>query len=641
MDKHKHTAAPPLPPQVVERFTELLHLRSSDARRRSEWSILRDAYADTFRWPNSWQHDVQQIQVNMVKKAVQLHANYLLGRGVDLELPPLGPSKKHRSAADAAEKTFRTALDVAGTDRQLWRGALLGSLLGTTVFKVHWRTPPGQTTKNQAYISCCQPEYFSATTRTDDDTELSSVYYTYLLDRAEAKRTYGDLPFRTEREISDLLHGENVGGGILNPSLPGSLQKIPVFEYWTDERRLEVVGGFVVADQSNPFKWIPYVVIPNTDSLGGFWGKSDVWELLLLNEQINQMISDERHAARRALRPVLKWRNPPINSNQQVDALREGGVLTMHGQSDVEWMPHPPAPADFATFRERLSQLGIDGAMLNEIAWTGGNGATLGSGPSLELKYQNVLAVLMGKKKTWTVGLRQLYRRYLQLLADEKHCDIGYEKPKGKTDKDLMAYTPKTVGGHREVKVGWPGLLPKDDATQQGLEITKHREGLQSKATTIGRMGNDYPEDELERIREERKDEQLHPQENANLKRADAAMVRAENQRPEGAPNPEEELPEEEAALLGPDGEEPEGDLSVPEGDPEWDSELPPGEPGAMPEDMGETTDTPPGFGTDAGGKVRDMSGRELDPLEEELVRRQALDAQEGTPDGALPGGMV
>jgi hypothetical protein len=180
------------------------------------------------------------------------------------------------------------------------------------------------------------------------------------------------------------------------------------------------------------------------------------------------------------------------------------------------------------------------------------------------------------------------------LELGSRMSDIGVTQAGVKTAKDAgTALTGDSIGEHRRARIGWPGLLPKDSEAAARLEIEKMTAGTQSKYTTIEKLGTDFPEDELLRIKEEGQDKALmDPRAQAAFDRNDVLAQQMQGQGGAGG--------DPTAAM--PDDIEGDQDVQPPDGEFE------------------ESDDTMQGF-AQGGQGVMSSDGRQLDETGGDLTR--------------------
>lgn len=586
----------------LDKEREEFRLRKAAAHQRNQdYWLARQALEHIYLWPRNFPPFKDKVILPLVRKSVLTHANFLMGRGFTTQIQPLGPNQSDREAAQRAEKALFLAIDRCSGWRSMWRAAMLGSLLGTSGFKVY------KDGDGKACFCAIQPEFLYAVPRGDEYTDAVKVYYAYSVDRLEAERQWGRRDYKSERQVSQMEQGDRLDRTyqIAGPALED--RRIPVMEVWTRDDYALWVGGESIANGPNPYKFIPYVVIQNIDSLSRIEGLSDVDALLGLrndnnglNVQLNVLLSESYYIAKRYANPTISWEAPPPNYMEHIaQMVGGGGVLPRRMGTSIEFLQYQGQPPDLGALIELLRVNGIEVSGLNELAWSGSSqgGVAVQTGPSLEVKFTNVLSTLGSKQQQWAVGLKRLFWMMLALMSGEDEIGVA-DKPYARKRADRgMRVSGRDVADHRDCKIIWPGFLPKDDMAAARFELEKHGARVQSMATTLENLGFDFPDDELQRIRDETEDEQLPAgtDEQANLMRAKASMVGAEAKAAAGQPE-----------LVGDEGVE--GDLDLP----------------SQPGDFEELTDTPPGYGSLEDGTVVRDDGSPLGLMEEQLVRQRA-----------------
>jgi len=239
-----------------------------------------------------------------------------------------------------------------------------------------------------------------------------------------------------------------------------------------------------------------------------------------------------------------------------------------------------------------MRDAGIEVANLNELAFSGQGGGSVNTGASLQVNFTNVTATLSLKQASWQQGLQRVLGQMLTLGSTMG--DIGvWSDNLSSSSKEGKMLSGETIGAHRRVKIIWPGLMPKDSEAAARLEIEKMTAGVQSRYTTMENLGVEFPEDELQRIVEEQKSQELNPQGQANLMRGKAALTAAEAKAQGGG------APGDPTAAVPEDIEGDEG----------------------VPDDLGQVSDTGEDFGTDSLGQIQDQEGRVLDETGGDLAR--------------------
>src|SRR5262249_32754313 len=143
------------------------------------------------------------------------------------------------------------------------QGALNGAILGDSVFKVSW-----DPLARRIRVVNLDPAAFFARWSGDDLAELRAVELRYGLEAEVAQRLYG------------------VGAGAAARGLT------PVVERWSAQELTLLLDGRVVRQGPNPYGELPFVHIGNLRPPNSFWGVSDLRDVVPLNRELNERVSD-------------------------------------------------------------------------------------------------------------------------------------------------------------------------------------------------------------------------------------------------------------------------------------------------------------------------------------------------------------
>jgi hypothetical protein len=556
---------------------EFSSLKRQNANRNYEYYLLREAVRGNFRWPRDWPAHIPKVKHNLCKPITERFATYLMGKGFTYNVDRPN-TLEYRDSAERAEKILAKLLDLSDSKLQFEMGAKTGSQLGRTIFKVYKQGKKGV---EHACFSYCQPDYFYGIPSGDGTVgDFSVVYYSYPLDKLEAKRRFGDGNYKTELELDSQRMYDVPSERSRTDSRIEQQRNVPVLEVWTKDSYALEVGGVVKFNGDNPNKWsdtgegfTPFVVIENIRNAGDGFGESDIGQARELNELLNYTISRKLHIVSRWLQPTLVWEGAPQNYAQVLtQTLGGGGAIPARLGARLYFLAYDrPNPA-VQEIELSLRQSILETAGMNEIAMQGTVQGSINTGPALQAQFQPVLSTIEKKRTEWEYGLERLFAMLLQ-----KQEDIGDSKALGQavinrsvksetvlpvTEQDpgantgegeLVALSGKDINGLRRAQVSWPGVLPKDDTESANMEIAKAEKGFQSIYTTLEKLGEEYPDDEIARIRMENQDPTLRGQQVAEQMRSQAPLLRAHAQMAQqvndmAAQPAEGELPPEEEA---------------------------------------------------------------------------------------------
>lgn len=515
---------------VDETLIEFATLKQDNLQRNYDYYLLRQAMKGNFRWPRDWPVHIPKLSKNMCKPIVEKMASYLIGNSFSWNINRPN-SLEFRDTAERSEKILKRLLDLSRSDVQFIEGAKTGSKLGRTIFKVYKK---GQKGSEHACFSYCQPDYFyGVPIGAESPGEFSIVYYSYPIDKTEAKRRFGAGDYKTEGEMADGDRYDRKREQNQWTTVE-SQRRVPVLEVWSKDSYLLQVGGITKFNGSNPYKWtetgegwIPFVVIENIRSDEDGFGEADIQQGRLINERMNYLLSRRDHIVNRWLTPTITWEGAPQNYAEILaQSMSGGGAIPMRLGSRIGFLSYDRPNDAVAQQLAELRATFLEVVGMNEAAYQGIVQGSINTGPALDVQFQPLLSTIQKKRKEWEIGLRNLFAMLLQIqediglsnalgtavvLADGKTTNSlpGTQESGPTQDGMLVKLSGVDINGLRDVSVSWPGVLPKDDFAASRLEMEKLQNGMQSIYTTMEKLGEEYPNDEIQRIRKENEDPSL------------------------------------------------------------------------------------------------------------------------------------
>lgn len=558
---------------VKEAQAEFQVLKSANEKRNYEYFLLRQAVKGNFRWPNDWPSHIPKLKRNLCKPITERHATFLLGKGFsyNVERPN---TLEYRQHAERAEKVLERLLKLSHSERQFDIGAQIGSQLGRTIYKV---CKKGKEGAKYASFSFCQPDYFYGIPAGDDALgDFAKVYYSYPLDRSEAVRVFGPGEYKSEAQMASAHYYDPRREDAANGDSRARDRRVPVLEVWTKDHYLVIVGGVVKFNGTNPYKWkasdegfIPFVVIENIRSAAGDLGtggvavgEADIAQARELNEHLNYLLSEKAHIVKRYLRPTLVWEGAPQNYAESLaQTLGGGGAIPTRLGSRLYFLTHDRPNPSVTELEQELRAGILETSGMNEPAMQGAFGSGVNNGPGTANQLFPVTAGVERKRTEWTLGLKMLFSMLLEIQEQIGDSSILGEavvnqnvKSQDFSDGELVMLSGKDIQGLRDVTISWPGMLPKDDTDAARLEMEKADRGLQSIYTTLEKLGEQYPDDELSRVRKENQDPSLRGEKVAEQMRAQTPLIKQaadqEFQMQQAAMQPPAGMPEDPMAEL-------------------------------------------------------------------------------------------
>jgi len=276
------------------------------------------------------------------------------------------------------------------------------------------------------------------------------------------------------------LPGQAIAG--LGWSEPGALQAdrlYPIVEKWTSDRWLVTVAGQTARDESNPYGWLPYLVLPNNASGAEFWGESDLEDLLDCCRELNSRLSVLAHILDLsgapiavlenvdgsdgiAVGPGAKWELPEGSKAYLLDLLAGNGVsLHISYIDELRTALHDLAETPRTAFGEAGRAI---------------------AGAALQVELQPLVQKVKRKRR----GLASLYRKRNAMLLDL-----------------MERFGAAPIGGLRRTVPVWPSILPSDHEAEARVGVQLVNARVRSRRSVAADLGEEDPDGEIARIVEE------------------------------------------------------------------------------------------------------------------------------------------
>ena len=429
-------------------------LRARDGERLRRYRDLLDFYEGN-HFATS-RRGRTNLVVNYARAVVDKGVSYLFGRGIHISV---------LTHADAEHLLGRLA-EENELDLVLLHAATNAAILGDAVLKVFVdvarsaRGVGGQEAGVGAVRLVNVDPFNVFLTWAGDDVALREVALTGRISAAEAAERYG---------------------GAVASELATRSSELATVEIWTVERYRFVVGSTVVHDGPNPYGFIPFVHVPNLQPPNSRWGLSDLVDLIPLNRELNERMSDQADVIRYHADPPVVFKGVEEHSDLPVGP---GTVWDLPRDADVsllEWRGNVPA------LQEHIERVLRALYEVTETPRTSfGDSGRLLSGVALETELQPLVQRTLRKRVRWSAALRRCNQMLLVLAERVSRLPSGTFAP----------YRSQIV---------WPPMLPRDDEAETRRNLTLVEGGLLSHRSAMGALGDLDPEAELQRVIEDRK----------------------------------------------------------------------------------------------------------------------------------------
>lgn len=393
--------------------------------------------------------DPPQLVFNYARTVIRKTASYVFPAPVGVSVVPEGGELEVANRAERRLAALWDALDLTRLDIAL---TVDSAVFGDAAMKVTWNHAAGR-----PGVVAVDPGTLIARWAPDNPRAVEAMTQGYAL---------------TGREIGRVF--PNVQAGALDAG-----RRYPVIEEWTAERWRMLIAGQEVQDGPNPYGWIPYIVIANDPRPVSFWGTSDLDDLMDTCRELNRRMTVLAHVLELSGAPIAvlenvdgsegirvgpgaKWELPEGSRAYLLDLLQGGGAEVHLRYIDV-------------LFR-----------ILHDLSETprtafGDSGRDL-SGAALEVEIQPLVQKVGRKRRMWDGVFAARNAMLLDLLE---------------------RFGGEDFGGLRRTETMWPPVLPSDATSAVRNAVSLVRAGVQSRRSAMASLGENDPDAELARIREE------------------------------------------------------------------------------------------------------------------------------------------
>lgn len=398
------------------------------------------------------------LVLNYARPIVSKGIAYLLGRGIgwSVRVPGEESQRSARRAADVEQLLYDVgrANHVTAVDHHVAENA---AVLGDGVYKVLWSTE-----EQRVRIVSIDPRTFFPVFAGDDPSVLRRVECCYQLGAEDlALGGYG----LSEADAAGLA-----GAGTVD-----------VVERWTMSSLELVVRDQTIRTGVNPYGVIPFVHVPNLPLANESWGQSDLIDVMPINRELDERVSDQSDVIRFHADPPIIFKGIQDRSDL---AVGPGTVWDIPLDAEVKLLEWEGASLQPGEHADRLLRALFEVSETPRTAFGDADG--LLTGVALEIQLRPIVQKTMRRRLFWERALRE--RARLVLLLSE------------------LFGGAKLVGGidRYQVHVVWPPMLPKDDAVEVRNQVALVGASLRSHRTAMDALGTENPEEEIVKVNEDR-----------------------------------------------------------------------------------------------------------------------------------------
>jgi hypothetical protein len=285
-------------------------------------------------------------------------------------------------------------------------------------------------------------------------------------------------------------------------SLEGTRQVFTYTEILTDDTIEEYVNDELIDSRPNPLGQIPVVHIPNVPVSGSPWGLADAHDIITINRAYNEISTD--------IADIINYHASPVTVivGAKASNLEKGAKKVWGG-----------LPKDAQVFNLEGGAQGIEGALkylellkrsmhevmnIPETALGQVQPISNTSGVALSIQYQPLMNRWSQKIAQYGNGIEKINELVMRTLAIKEPQTLMYNPDEDGPIKEgqLTQLDPNDPITYMNY-VQFPQPLPLDKLIVLNEIQTKLGMGLESKEGALRQLGEEFPEEKLQEIRQE------------------------------------------------------------------------------------------------------------------------------------------
>ena len=292
-----------------------------------------------------------------------------------------------------------------------------------------------------------------------------------------------------------------------NTSPEGTRQVYTFTEILTDDTIEQYINDEMIDKYDNPIGHIPIVHIPNVTISSSPWGQSDIWDIISLNRELNEKMTD--------VSDIINYHAAPVTiiTGAKANQLEKGAKKVWAGLPKDARVFNLESKGEMGGSLEFIQALKRS---MHEI--TGVPETALGqtqpisntSGVALAIQYQPMMNRYLMKKVHFSKGLERVNNLIIRTQAVHEPWTLNWDPSLASyPEKDQATQLDPTDAATYKTQVHWPDPLPVDALILLNELQAKMGMGLESKRGALRALGEEFPNEKMAEVYEELMEDQL------------------------------------------------------------------------------------------------------------------------------------
>ena len=290
-------------------------------------------------------------------------------------------------------------------------------------------------------------------------------------------------------------------------SAEGTRQVYTFTEILSDEMVQQFINDELIDEYPNAIGSVPVVHIPNVSISSSPWGQSDIWDIIPLNRELNEKMTE--------VSDIINYHAAPVTiiTGAKASQLERGPKKVWAGLPkdaqvfNLESRGEMAGALEYIQFLKRTMHeiTGIPEAALGQFQPVSNT-----SGVALAIQYQPLMNRYSMKKTRFTKGLERINELVIRTAAVFRPEMLVYNPLRAaRPERDHLTQLDPADPITYKTTVHWPEPLPVDVLIKLNEVQAKMGLGLESKRGALRILGEEFPNEKMEEIFEELMDDAI------------------------------------------------------------------------------------------------------------------------------------
>ena len=287
----------------------------------------------------------------------------------------------------------------------------------------------------------------------------------------------------------------------------GTRQVYTFTEILSDDMIQQFVNDELIDQYPNALGQIPVVHIPNTTISSSPWGQSDIWDIIPLNRELNEKMTE--------VSDIINYHAAPVTiiTGAKASQLERGPKKVWAGLPkdanvfNLESRGEMSGALEYVQFLKRTMHeiTGVPETALGQMQPISNT-----SGVALSIQYQPMMNRYSMKKIHFTKGLERINELIIRTAAVFEPWLLTYDPSKAsQPERDQLTQLNPADPLTYRTTIHWPEPLPVDVLIKLNEVQAKMQLGLESKEGALRTLGEEFPREKLSEIFEELQDDAI------------------------------------------------------------------------------------------------------------------------------------